>query len=116
MAIEFSSISIGPIGEPVTSDKFAWVPVILRFDDAETNAHPSIAIETPIKYDSQWSIDRVRDAAARKAFSILLVAAELVSKHGLKGLEELDQERREKEALEVEQARARIDEVFGPTE
>ena len=90
--MEFQDFQIGSIGDLVTEDKFGWVNVSITFTDQETNAHPSIALIVPIKYDRGSTLDEVRGAAVEKARLGLAAATGLLGEHDLAGLQRLHDE------------------------
>ena len=76
----------------MTTDKFGWVTVWVSFTDQETNAHPSIELKVPIKYDRGSTVDEVRSSAVEKAKHVLAAATGLLAAHDLAGLQRLHDE------------------------
>ena len=90
--MKFEDFQIGSIGDLMTEDKFGWVNVSITFTDQETNAHPSIELKVPIKYDRGSTLDEVRGAAIEKARQVLVAATGLLAAHDLAGLQRLHDE------------------------
>ena len=98
--MKFESFQIVSIGDLITEDKFGWVTILIGFTDQETNAHPSIEVKVPIKYDRGSTLDEIRGSAVEKARLVLAAANDLLAEHDLAGLQRLHDEH------EAEQARA----------
>ncbi len=98
--MKFQDFQIGSIGDLITEDKFGWINVWVSFTDEETNAHSSIEVKVPIKYDRDWTLDEVRRLALEKARLVLAAATGLLGEHDLAGLQRLHDE------FEAEQASA----------
>ncbi len=90
--MEFQDFQIGSIGDLMTEENFGWVNVSIWFTDQETNAHPSIELKVPIKYDRGSTLDEVRESAIEKARQVLVVANGLLAAHDLAGLQRLHDE------------------------
>ena len=90
--MEFQDFQINSISDLMTEDKFGWVSISISFTDQETNAHPSIELKVPIKYDRGSTVDEVRGLAIEKARLVLAAATGLLAEHGLVGLQRLHDE------------------------
>ena len=96
--MKFEDLQIESISDLMTEDQFGWVNVSISFTEQELNAHPSINIRVPIKYDRGWTLDEVRAVAVERASRVLAAATDLFDGHNLTELQRLHDE------FEAEQA------------
>ncbi len=90
--MKFEDFQIDSISDLMTEDRFGWVSVSITFADQETNAHASIQLEVPIKYDRGSTLDEVRGSAVEKARQALAAANDLLAANDLAELQRLHDE------------------------
>lgn len=92
MTFTFETINFPEIGEPLTKDKFAWVPVKLTFAKPGHDLHFDISLRVTVNYGQDWSVQRICEAAFEEAKALLGAAHALLAEHDLQELQQLSDE------------------------
>lgn len=98
--MEVENVQIGTVSDLSTSDRFGWVTVNADLKDGEFDVTHSIEVKVAVRYERDWTIQRVQETAFEKAKSALRIVSQQFDN---RSLGEFQRERDEREAAQEAQ-------------